>query len=163
MVGSPRESFLQFQTLFGYVALILIVPVTSYDFKIAYTGNLQGASQYVAGAVAYAVNQASEMGVVGPEHSLNFKYISADKLVDPDKTTLVKEMIEMHIGDNCVIPSVNAYIGPDTPSCYQEAFVATAINIPMISFVSTISIFIVGVFAKHLIIFNSEYLRCNDV
>ena len=109
--------------------------VLSETFKIAFLPALEGYKgqenrhKYHVGAFVIALKYVNE-DILGPmEHQLNFTF----KDNRADTFVSIRAMTEMY-NDGVI-----AFIGPEE-TCATEAMIAAAWNLPMIDFVSTLSV-----------------------
>lgn len=94
--------------------------INHFDFG----GNLQG--KIISGAMSYATEKVNNDTNLLPGHTLHFK------VEDTKAQTLVGTKKVIELWKNGAI----AYFGPEN-HCDTEARVAAALNLPMISYVST--------------------------
>ena len=86
-----------------------------------------GETRYIVGALTYAVNEINADPTLLPGHTVEFSWL--------DNKGDSKVSIRHIIRDYCYL-GVDAFIGPED-ACRTEALIASAINLPMIAYVST--------------------------
>ncbi|GIY02056.1 receptor-type guanylate cyclase Gyc76C [Caerostris darwini] len=118
------------------ICFMCVVCVPATNLTVGYLANIHGIhgknrqGHIISGAMTYAVKQVNDQHILPDNYTLEFIY------EDTKGETLEGTNAVINMWRNNVI----AFFGPEN-SCEVEATVSASLNLPMVSYVSTIFIF----------------------